>query len=56
MTSFKILRETVLRERQAQADAATVLAQELVTDTAEVIGRGPDALDNLDAWLAQSHD
>jgi hypothetical protein len=46
--TFKTLKETVLRERQAKADA---LVQELVSDKAEVIGTGPDAVDGLDAFL-----
>lgn len=48
---FKALKETVERNRQAQADAAEALAAQLEADQTEVIGSGPSAVDALADFL-----
>jgi hypothetical protein len=51
MIDFKALKETVLNERQAKADADAALTQELASDKVAISLTGPHAVDDLLAWI-----
>jgi hypothetical protein len=51
MLSIKALKEAVLNERQAQADADVALTQELASDEVAISLTGPHAVDKMFDWL-----